>query len=297
MNTMRGALLLALFTSLPGRAADACSLFPEINQKYGATVAVNVELHLINGSWWGYSLCTKKTIRIRDGYAYANQAWRADLQLEVPSHLLRKLSRVARAAKRTEKRGGFLYITASLTGTVQPLDLSEDHAKLAVTAIQNLNSAEEPPPAKLPVISMCELFKDLPSYDRKRVAVRGEVSGTSEGTWLVPTEKCTQRFVTKGFPWGFDLSFSGVSVPITRRSPRQAISGIFVGIVMVPAEYIVQCRFGELQGLGFGHLGGSPGVFLAETVLHPVVGNPIVANRELPDRVTCPVNEPAPSKQ
>ncbi len=293
---MRFALLVSLFASLPIRAADTCSVFPD--PKYGTTVTVSVELYSIDGSWWGESLCNKRHVRIFSGDGLQNDAWLARLKLELPSNLSRTLSRLTRESRRAEKRGGFLYVTATVTGTIRPLEPRKNQAELAVVAIQSLKLAEQPSAANLPVISMCELFKNLPSFNRKRVAIRGELSGNPEGDWLAPTEKCTERFVTNMYPWGYDLWFDGsdIELPASSRS-KETISGVFVGVVVLADDYFVRCRFGRLEGVGFGHLGESPGVFWTETVLNPVAGPPIYANNDERVIPTCAVNAPPSSKQ
>ena len=115
--------------------------------------------------------------------------------------------------------------------------------------------------------------------------MRAEIASTMEGTWLVPVERCDQRFVTKGFAWGFDLDLSGTStvglpqLALTGPPRRgQTISGIFVGTIILPDEYLVICRFNKLTAFGFGHLGGSAGAFLGEAVLKPVSGDPFHGN-------------------
>lgn len=298
---MRHAFLLALLASSHALAAGVCGLLPDVQSKYGATATVSVDLLLISGSWWASSLCARRPLGTGSRVIYLNDPWQANLQVELSPNASRRLTRLIPAVQRADRRGGFLYITADLTGTIETLEPAESRARLAVTGMENLRSVEQPPPSKLPVMSMCDLFADLPSYEGKRVAVRGEVAATGEGAWLVPTEKCSQRFVTQGYPWGFDLWLSGTAgawLPNRdARARRQTVAGVFVGVVVLLPEYIVQCHFGELKGYGFGHLDGSPAAFWVETVLRPVTGEPIAPNQDVLSHPACTDSSPPPSNR
>jgi len=292
---MRNVILLAgiIFSVEVNAAPNACSLFPDIQGKYGDAVTVQVELGIVENTWMAESVCTKRFLRRPNGSlgGFFLAPWIAyldlDLRADIDPRIKRDLSHAAKALQKTKRHGGFLYITADVSGIVRTSDTNEDRGRIEVTDIRNLKTSEQPPPEKLPVVSLCAIFKDLSAYDRKRVAIRAEIANTIEGAWLVPVERCSQRFVTKGFAWGFDLALSGTrTMDLPKpgltgppRWERQSISGIFVGTIILPDEYVVICRFNKLSAFGFGHLGGSAGAFLGETVLMPVSsGEPFRGN-------------------
>jgi hypothetical protein len=170
---------------------------------------------------------------------------------------------------------------------------------LGVALLGPAYAADEAPPVRdLPVISVCEVFRDLLSYTGKRVALRGELGRTSEGNWLVAEPSCPYRFKTDGFVWGQDLALSGNAAlpkrvralgPLGRTMPTTIIT--IVGIIKTREKYTVVCRFGELSSLGFGHLSGSPAELVSE-----VAFDPIVVERELrktPAKQPCP---PSPTE-
>jgi hypothetical protein len=159
-------------------------------------------------------------------------------------------------------------------------------------------AAEEPPARNLPVMSVCDLFRDLLSYRGKRVALRGELGRTSEGTWLVAEPSCPYRFTTDGFVWGQDLAVGGNAAlpkrgralgPMERTMPTTIIT--VVGIVKTREKYTVVCRFGELSSLGFGHLSGSPAELISEAAFDPVVIER--EPRRAPAKQPCP---PSPTE-
>jgi hypothetical protein len=278
-------------------------LFPNIQNNDGKTTTLRVEPDFVNNAWVAESVCTKRFVKMVGSGAYVPtlNAWIARLNLTMATGLdpkaERLLARTAKAAAKVERGGGFLYVTGDITGNVRTNRVSlddPDQGPFEVTAIRNLQSTPQPPPGKLPVVSLCALFKDLTAYDAKRVAVRGQLITTMEGAWITPTEQCDQRFVTKGFAWGFDL-VAGGSTRLNLPEPgltgpprweRQVVSGVFVGIVILPSEYAVRCRFGQLRGYGFGHLSGSPAVFFGETVINPELRETFSSNRS-PEPVVC----------
>jgi hypothetical protein len=160
-------------------------------------------------------------------------------------------------------------------------------------------AADEAPPARdMPVISVCDVFRDLLSYTGKRVALRGELGRTSEGNWLVAEPSCPYRFKTDGFVWSQDLALGGNAAlpkrvralgPMGRTMPTTIIT--VVGIIKTREKYTVVCRFGELSSLSFGHLSGSPAELVSE-----VAFDPIVIEREpqkTPAKQPCP---PSPTE-
>lgn len=286
---MRNVILLAgiVFSVEVNAAPNACSLFPDIQGKNGDPVTVQVELGIVENTWAAQSVCTKRFFRRPDGSLVGPvlQPWIAYLDLElrgdIDPKIKQDLMQTAKVARKAKRHGGFLYITGDVSGVVRTNDANDDRGRIEVTNIRNLKTSEQPAPEKLPVVSLCTLFADLTAYDRKRVAIRAQTASTMEGTWLVPVERCSQRFVTKGFAWGFDLTLSGTAamgLPQFGLTGRQSISGTFVGTIILPDEYVVICRFNKLRAFGFGHLGGSAGAFLGETVLRPVSGDPFRGN-------------------
>jgi hypothetical protein len=87
-----------------------------------------------------------------------------------------------------------------------------------------------PDAADLRVIPICELFQSLATWKGQPIAVRGEVVGTSEGSWLVG--RCKGGFYTNGYRWPVSLSYAGPAyysssiAPLMRvRQPSTPLKG------------------------------------------------------------------------
>ena len=50
-------------------------------------------------------------------------------------------------------------------------------------------------------VSVCELLTHREDYNGRLVTVRGEVKGSSEGTWLEADPDCNYKLVTRGVVW------------------------------------------------------------------------------------------------
>ncbi len=148
-------------------------------------------------------------------------------------------------------------------------------------------SQERVPHPKPKTLTVCELLKDVRSYNGKIVAVRGEWSVGEEHNLLQNEggKPCPQRFVTSGFVWPdaidlrpgdpedfpvpFEIDESDIQCMLREAEDRSktkedepAITvATFIGLLITREEFELVKTPGpvvEIRGLGFGHLGAFP---------------------------------------
>ncbi len=199
--------------------------------------------------------------------------------------------------ERARDSGRMIKATATLGGrleVIQEGDFSIGFGprKKAPAAMHltEVKVAQLPRPEDLPVIPVCELFRDLRSFRDKRVAVRGQVGSTMEGSWL-SDDACEGGFVTSGFRWSAALNLSrndyytGPTTEEEEARIRESISRgrsfktseateTVVGTLRMLDNYSVDCQTGELHGSGLGHLGAAAAQLLVETTLDRVPARP-----------------------
>jgi len=61
---------------------------------------------------------------------------------------------------------------------------------------------------ELPVITVCEVLKDMSAYNGQTVIVVGRLGGSSEGSWL--DADCPQRVVQNGIEWDTIIALADV---------------------------------------------------------------------------------------
>jgi ankyrin repeat protein len=140
-------------------------------------------------------------------------------------------------------------------------------------------------PQELPVLSTCELFKNLTKWNGKRIAVRA----LADGSWV--GDNCGQKFVAGGNRWptalwigpsysqsdfrrdAESLKAERVRIEELVRGRRNvSIKATYVGVLRTPDQYHPQCRaWGDWTGSGFG---GAPAELILETVLDPELSSP-----------------------
>jgi hypothetical protein len=250
-------------------------------------------------------------------------ALQLDLSFDLEETAKRQVTEARQGAGEAIARGTYIRATAEIEGLVevrrQPLaGYSPDGTfpgRILVTRIRNLEWQVQPPGRSLPVITVCDLFRDLPSYRGKRIAVRGQLAGTGEGSWLVAERVYPYKFETDGFVWGHDLALGGwpnVFASEFRRetSPlswpprdrplgpmgltRPATIVTLVGVLNVRDKYTVVCRFGEQRSFGFGHLSASPASLSVEEIFDAAVED-LVPTHGTP-RQTCSATPENPQK-
>lgn len=190
---------------------------------------------------------------------------------------------------------------------------------MVVDDLKDIVVEELAPARDLPIISICDLLKNLSYYNGKRVAVRGEEGHTSEGEWL--TGSCPSEIVTDGYHWSNSVSIGtpayyagpdlapvfGIDEAALRKTlgaipkallGRQSVTkyATFVGQIHARDKYVTRCDgSGKLIANGFGHLNGSIAELLYESVRDPEVvaeersdgeGEPVSFQRCTPPRAT-----------
>jgi hypothetical protein len=139
----------------------------------------------------------------------------------------------------------------------------------------------------IPVVTVCDVLKDLGRYNGKSVIVVGRRSGTMEGDWL--SADCERKLVTDGFTWPDDISLAYVrnqtepppplpdrfkwdtklvaaklkeiqrTTKLRPRPENDRWFAIFGRLeTRLPLQAVRCGSKGELCGYGFGHLNTSP---------------------------------------
>ena len=241
-------------------------------------------------------LCTVDSVYPRNWPA----ALQLDLSFDLEQSSKRSLAEARAASGDAIGRGRFIRATAEIEGLV---DLGQQlgtgygpdgkfPGRILVTRIRNLVWQVQPPARGLPVIGVCDLFRNLPSYRGKRVALRGQLARSGEGSWLVAERACPYEFKTDGFVWGHDLALGGwpnvhastfrrevapFSLPSTNRPlgpmglTRPTTVVTLVGILNVREHYTVRCQSFKLSALGLGNDGGAPAALAVEEIFDVVV--------------------------
>lgn len=180
-------------------------------------------------------------------------------------------------------------------------------AQMHVAAIGDVSVAPLAKSKDLPVIPICDLFRDLQAYRGKRIRVRGVISGGMEGAWL-SDYRCNNSFVTDGYRWPVSLSYSYPDYAVSslaeayrispakrtkRVDPWASVSmanSVVTGVLRTAESYQVMCRQGQMFGIGFGHMGAAAGELLVEFSEHssPVAGGSQPAKQEPVQ--PCPVS-------
>jgi len=136
-----------------------------------------------------------------------------------------------------------------------------------------------------PVVTVCDVLRTPLQYDGRLLRIRGRLSGTDEGTWLLG-EKCSGTLITEGHVWpsaiwltapgrqevlhplDFQLdeesgrSFNRSYRRLRRRVPDHCIVSTLTGLFETRSDWSQFKRFyrdGTRQFTGFGHLGEAPG--------------------------------------
>jgi ankyrin repeat protein len=239
------------------------------------------------------------------------QLWPTALHLRpsatVSPKQLKQFRNAAAEADRLRRAGKLVGASASFTGLIRVVPVGDFPAELRFDSIENLNVEALPDASELPVIPICELFQNLPAWKGKRIAVRGESVGTSEGSWIVGS--CTGAFYTNGYRWPVSLNYAGpayYSSEIRRlaeaKRPSSPPKGeelfrgrnnvvrtsTFVGRLRMRSEYVATCRDGgDYIKNGFGHLGGAAAELIVEEVADVELTRPVERADDSDDEQIC----------
>lgn len=293
---MRAAVLILTSALLgPLYAGDVCTLFPRLRNFDGKIVAVTGEILIAPDALAIAGLCTPEYFLPSRGPA----ALQLDLSFDLDETAKRSIAEARVASGDAIAQGTFIRATAEIEGLVElGRQLGTGYGpdgkfpgRILVTRIQNLEWQVQPRARSLPVISVCDLFRDLPSYRGKRVAVRGELAVT-EGSGLGAGANCPYRFETDRFVWPQGLALGGwpnvyastfrrevapFSLPRTKRPlgpmgltyPTTIVT--LVGILNVREHYTVRCQSFKLSAFGLGNDGEAPAALAVEDIFDVVV--------------------------
>ncbi len=289
-------LILASAFLSPHYAADVCTLFPRLRDFDGKIVNVTGEILIAPDALAIAGLCTPEYAPPSRGPA----ALQLDLSFDLEETAKRQVVEARKASGDAIAQGTFIRATAEIEGLVElgpqlGTGFGPDGkfpGRILVTRIRNLVWQVQPPARSLPVISVCELFRDLPSYRGKRIAVRGELAVGGEGSGLGAGANCPYRFETHSFVWDQGLALGGwpnvyastfrrevapFSLPSTNRPlgsmglTRPTTVVTLVGILNVREHYTVRCQSFKLSALGLGNDDGAPAALAVEEIFDVVV--------------------------
>jgi hypothetical protein len=143
------------------------------------------------------------------------------------------------------------------------------------------------------VLTVCEVLSAPLKYDGRIVTMRGRVSGTNEGVWLMGDD-CPGVFVTEGFVWKSSIALSMPTIPaplrlhqvdfeydwdsgsrtnakaaaLRKSVPDRCLMVIYTGMFETRVDWSAAklvYRDGSWKYAGFGHQGGSPGQLLLKS--------------------------------
>lgn len=289
MRTVVLILTSALLSPL--YAADVCTLFPRLRDFDGKIVVVTGEILIAPDVLAIAGLCTPEYFSPGRGPA----ALQLDLSFDLEETAKRQVADARQAAGEAIAQGTFIRATAEIEGLVElgqqiGTGFGPDGkfpGRILVMRIRNLEWQVQPRARSLPVISVCDLFRDLPSYRGKRIAVRGELAVTGEGSGLGAGANCPYRFETGSFVWPQGLTLDGwpnvyastfrrttapFSFPLTKRPlgpmglTRPTTVVTLVGILNVREHYTVRCQSFKLSAFGLGNDGEAPAALAVEDI-------------------------------
>ena len=206
---------------------------------------------------------------------------------DVTPERLQQFRQAAAAADGLRREGKTARASGTFSGRLRMVQSGGYPGELVFDSFENLSVEALPDPGTLPVIPICDLFQNLLSWKGKRIAVRGELVGTMEGTWI--SGRCKGGFVTNGYRWPVFLTlgepayYSSETTKLYEtkwppvREGKEALEGRFsvvktatlVGLLRMRSEYTAACSAdGTYLTNGFGHLNGAVGELVVERVLN-----------------------------
>jgi ankyrin repeat protein len=223
-------------------------------------------------------------------YTSNHFVWPTALRLRpsatIPAEQIRRFRNAATEADHLRRDGKAVSASASFNGRVHLGEAEDLPGEFMFDSINDLKVEALHDAGELAVMPICELFQNLTTWKGQRIAVRGEVVGTSEGSWL--RGRCKGGFYTNGYRWPVSLSYAGpayystaiaplirVKQPTTPPKGFEAFRGrynvvkyaTYVGRLRLRDEYIAVCReSGDYLTNGFGHLSGAAAEIVVEEI-------------------------------
>jgi ankyrin repeat protein len=268
---------------------SVCDVFNDLETRDGSQLIVAGELIISKDfAALGAFDCdnTYKTALGGNIFQQWPTAFRLRPSPSLPAKQLHRFESAALKADKLRQEGKIVTATASLVGRLNLKNAGNLPAEFTFDSIQDLDVEALSDPGTLPVISICELFDNLPKWRGMRIAVRGEGVSTFEGSWIVG--RCKGSFYTSGYRWPVALDYAVpayYSQEIARfiepkRSPSASISqkwrgmhdvtttSTYVGRLRMRKDYTAVCdERGEWVTNGFGHLNGATAELIVEAVL------------------------------
>jgi len=261
-----------------------CNLFKDLKAADGRQLVVTGELIISKDfAAIGANDCDYEYVSQQIGWP---TALRLRASAKVPPDQMTRFRDAAKEADRLRRQGKSISASASFTGRVH-LDESGDlPGDFIFDSLMDLKVEALSDAGELRVIPICDLFQDLTAWKGQRIAVRGEVTGTDEGSWLVG--RCKGAFYTNGYRWPVSLNYAGPAYysssiePLIRiKEPstppkgfavlrgRQNVirSATYIGRLRMRDQYTVLCRERDDHiTFGFGHLGAAAAEIVVEEV-------------------------------
>jgi hypothetical protein len=288
-----------LFAVVPLYAQESvCDLFSHLGSSDTRQLVVTGDLIISKDvAVLGAADCDNRYTTPYKGRFNISYQWPVALSLRPSPNLspalLRQFQEAGVEADRLRLSGKTVSASGSFSGRIQMQASDGSPAELIFDSFENLNVEALQDPSTLTVIPICDLFQNLAAWRGKRVAVRGSVVSTFEGTWI--TGSCEVGFVTNGYRWPISLNY-GIPAYYSSKTARlydpkwptlpngedlsQHRSDViwtatFVGFLRMKSEYTVR-RLPNGVDLknGFGHLNSAAAELIVETILNPEIVPP-----------------------
>ena len=283
------AMLMAV--TLHGQES-VCNLFKDLKAADGRHLIVTGELIFANDfAVIGAGDCD---YQYTSNHYLFPSALRLRPSAKVPPEQISGFRDAAAEYDRLWRDGKVVSASASFTGRVQLGEAEGFPGELTFDALEDLKVQALPDASELPVIPICELFQSLATWKGQRIAVRGEVVGTSEGSWLMG--RCQGSFNTNGYRWPVSLSYAGPAYasssiePLIRaKQPSTPPKGLetfrgrnnvvrsatYVGRLRMRDKYMAICREGgDYITNGFGHMNGAAAEIVVEEIRDIALAKP-----------------------
>ena len=295
-----------LFAAVPLYAQESvCDLFSHLASADGRQLVVTGDLIISKDvAVLGAADCDNRyTSPLKGGFNISYQ-WPVALSLQpspnLSPNLLRQFQEARVEADRLRLSGKTVSASGSFAGRIQIEASGGSPAELIFDSFENLNVEALQDPGTLTVIPICGLFQNLAAWRGKRVAVRGNVVSTFEGSWI--TGSCDDGFVTNGYQWPISLNYA---IPAYYSSKTASLyepkwptlpngedlsqhrsnaiwTATFVGFLRMRSQYTVRrLPNGVYLTNGFGHLNSSAAELIVETILSPELPPPPMAQKAI----------------
>ena len=186
---------------------SVCGLFKDLKNSDGRQVIVSGDLIITK------NLAVIGATDCDDRYTSNHFLWPTGLRLrpsaDLPADQIQRFREAVAEADRLRQSHKIVAASGSFTGRVRLAEAEGFPGEFIFNSFENLKVEALPDASELPEIPICELFQDLAKWNGQRIAVRGEVVGTFEGSWLIG--RCKGGFYTSGYRWPVSLSYSGPS--------------------------------------------------------------------------------------